>query len=64
MENVLTGLRSRRPLEAVDELALTFGVTPYAAAVRVAIAGLCGNDGLIWPQCDGLNWPRLRPIAG
>jgi hypothetical protein len=21
------------------------------------------NDGLIWPRCDGLNWPHLRPIV-
>lgn len=22
-----------------------------------------GNDGLIWLHCDGLSWPRFRPIA-
>ncbi len=22
------------------------------------------NDGFVWPRCDGLNWPHLRPIAG
>ena len=65
MENVLTGLRSRRPLDAVDELALTFGVTPYAAAVRVAIAGLWDQ-----PVIDGVidevrtREPRSRGSGG
>ena len=40
MENVLTDLRGRSPLVTIDALALAFGVTPYAAAVRVAKAGL------------------------
>ena len=40
MENVLADLRGRSPLATVDALALAFGVTPYAAAVRVAKAGL------------------------
>src|SRR5262245_18813289 len=21
------------------------------------------NDDFVWPHCDGLNWPHLRPIA-
>ena len=40
MTKVLSELRGRPPLEAIDALALRFGVTPYAAAVRVAKAGL------------------------
>jgi Zn-dependent peptidase ImmA (M78 family) len=40
MENVLTDLRGREPLDTIDALALRFGVTPYAAAVRVSKAGL------------------------
>jgi Zn-dependent peptidase ImmA (M78 family) len=40
MENVLSELRGGTPLEVIDALALRFGVTPYAAAVRVAKAGL------------------------
>jgi Zn-dependent peptidase ImmA (M78 family) len=40
MENVLTALRGREPLDTIDALALRFGVTPYAAAVRVSKAGL------------------------
>lgn len=65
MENVLTGLRGRHPLAAVDELALTFGVTPYAAAVRVAIAGLWDQ-----PVVDGVieeirsRDPRSRGSGG
>jgi Zn-dependent peptidase ImmA (M78 family) len=43
MENVLAALRDRTPLETIDTLAMRFGVTPHAAAVRVAKAGL-------WPQ--------------
>jgi hypothetical protein len=32
---------------------------------RYAIPNLApGNDGLKWPQCDGLNWPHLRPTGG
>jgi Zn-dependent peptidase ImmA (M78 family) len=40
MENVLSELREQTPLEAVDALALRFGVTPYAAAIRVSKAEL------------------------
>ena len=40
MENVLAGLRGRAPLATIDGLALAFGVTPLAAAVRVAKAGI------------------------
>jgi Zn-dependent peptidase ImmA (M78 family) len=40
MANVLSELRGRAPLDAIDALALRFGVTPYAAAVRVAKVGL------------------------
>jgi Zn-dependent peptidase ImmA (M78 family) len=36
MEDVLRELHNREPLDAIDGLALRFGVTPYAAAVRVA----------------------------
>jgi Zn-dependent peptidase ImmA (M78 family) len=43
MENVLSELRDRAPLDAIDALALRFGVTPYAAAVRVATER-------IWPR--------------
>jgi Zn-dependent peptidase ImmA (M78 family)/transcriptional regulator with XRE-family HTH domain len=40
IENVLADLRGRAPLATIDALALAFGVTPYAAAVRVAKTGL------------------------
>ncbi|MGH2941884.1 MAG: ImmA/IrrE family metallo-endopeptidase [Solirubrobacteraceae bacterium] len=40
MENVLADVRGRDRLATIEALALTFGVTPYAAAVRVARAGL------------------------
>jgi Zn-dependent peptidase ImmA (M78 family) len=36
MEKVLKDLHSHEPLDTIDALALRFGVTPYAAAVRVA----------------------------
>lgn len=36
MEEALKALRGLEPLEAIDALALRFGVTPHAAAVRVA----------------------------
>lgn len=44
MENVLTTLRHHTALDTIDLLALTFGVTPYAAAVRVARAELMPRD--------------------
>lgn len=46
MENVLSALRGQTPLEAIDALALAFGVTPYAAAVRVAKAELWDQDAI------------------
>jgi Zn-dependent peptidase ImmA (M78 family) len=36
IEDALKDLRGQEPLDAIDALALRFGVTPYAAAVRVA----------------------------
>jgi Zn-dependent peptidase ImmA (M78 family)/transcriptional regulator with XRE-family HTH domain len=36
IENILSGIHGRSRLETIDQLALRFGVTPYAAAVRVA----------------------------
>jgi len=36
IEDALKDLRGREPLDTIDALALHFGVTPYAAAVRVA----------------------------
>jgi Zn-dependent peptidase ImmA (M78 family) len=36
LKAVLGDLKGREPLHAIDEVALQFGVTPYAAAVRVA----------------------------
>jgi hypothetical protein len=55
--NVLSELRDRSPIEAIDALALRFGVTPYAAAVRVAKAAL-------WDQAvidDVINEIQSRP---
>lgn len=40
LERELSTLRARSRLDAIDELALRFGVTPYAAAIRVAKARL------------------------
>jgi Zn-dependent peptidase ImmA (M78 family) len=40
IESSLRELRGREPLDAIDALALRFGVTPYAAAVRVARSDL------------------------
>jgi Zn-dependent peptidase ImmA (M78 family)/transcriptional regulator with XRE-family HTH domain len=57
MANVLSATDDSRAVERIDSLALTFGVTPYAAAVRVARAGL-------WPREDidaVIQEIRLRP---
>jgi Zn-dependent peptidase ImmA (M78 family) len=44
LENVLAELRGRPPLDTIDALALRFGVTAYAAAVRVAKTRLWSQD--------------------
>ena len=64
MENVLTGLRGRT-LTTVDALALAFGVTPYAAAVRIAKTGLWDQT-LINGIIDeiGAREPRERGPGG
>lgn len=49
---------SRDPLAQIDETALTFGVTPLAAAVRVAVAGLLSRE-----QSD-LVIERIRARVG
>jgi Zn-dependent peptidase ImmA (M78 family) len=41
---VYTRLPAPDPVGKIDELALTFGVTPYAAAVRAARTGLLARD--------------------
>ncbi len=65
MENVLADLRGRSALATVDALALAFGVTPYAAAVRVARAGLW--DQAVVDQVIGeirSRGPRERGAGG
>jgi Zn-dependent peptidase ImmA (M78 family) len=50
LQDVLGEFRGRDPLDAIDALALRFGVTPYAAAVRVARSDLWDQsiiDGVI-----------------
>lgn len=65
MENVLASLRGRSPLATMDALALAFGVTPYAAAVRVAKAGIW--DQAVVDQVIGeirSREPRKRGAGG
>lgn len=61
LATVLSELREQPvALEVIDALALRFGVTPYAAAVRVAKAGL-------WDQAvinDVIDEIRQRPPRG
>jgi Zn-dependent peptidase ImmA (M78 family)/transcriptional regulator with XRE-family HTH domain len=64
IENVLAGLRGRT-LATVDALALAFGATPYAAAVRIARTGLWDRT-VINDIIDeiGAREPRVRGPGG
>jgi Zn-dependent peptidase ImmA (M78 family) len=60
VQDALANTYLNEPVEVIDELALTFGVTPLAAAVRVARAGIWSQG-----QIDGvIDEIHRRPPRG